>query len=160
MNAAATQTPDRRRATIFTATPQTPSQSARSLYTFPLYCLTRVDAINTCRCIRRCVTSFRVVSRSQIQYFRSSRRFMRLVRFPGKLHKENLVRRYNLASFLCTPTVVTGAMATRSGSRRPRLRLRAHRRRLVPPEPHRRQRALPSRRRRLRGWPMTWAAPG
>ena len=56
--------------------------------------------------------------------------------------------------------VVTGAMATRSGSRRPRPRLRAHRRRLVPPEPHRRQRALPSCRRRFRGWPMTWAAPG
>jgi hypothetical protein len=56
--------------------------------------------------------------------------------------------------------VVTGGMATRSGSRRPRPRLRAHRRRLVPPEPHRRQRALPSRRRRFRGWPMAWAAPG
>jgi hypothetical protein len=56
--------------------------------------------------------------------------------------------------------VVTGAMATRSGSRRPRPRLRPHRPRLVPPEQHRRRRALPSRRRRFRGWPMTWAAPG
>ena len=45
----------------------------------------------------------------------------------------------SLHSILPRP-VVTGAMATRSGSRRPRLRLRAHRRRLVPPEPHRRQR--------------------
>ena len=39
-----------------------------------------VDAVNTTCCIRR---SFRVVSRSQIQYFHSSRRIMRLVRFPA-----------------------------------------------------------------------------
>jgi hypothetical protein len=42
-----------------------------------------VDAINTFRVIAGRFTLFRVVSRSQIQYFRSSRRFMRLVRFPA-----------------------------------------------------------------------------
>jgi hypothetical protein len=42
-----------------------------------------VDAINTFRVIAGRFTLFRVVSRSQIQYFRGSRRFMRLVRFPA-----------------------------------------------------------------------------
>ena len=60
MNAAATQTPTAGARQIFTATPQTPSQSSRSLYTFPLYCRTRVDGVNTFRCIRR---SPHVVSR-------------------------------------------------------------------------------------------------
>ena len=46
MNAAATQHRTAGARQFFTATPQTPSQSARSLYTFPLYCRTRVDALS------------------------------------------------------------------------------------------------------------------
>jgi hypothetical protein len=42
-----------------------------------------VDAINTFRLIAGCFTLFRIVSGRQIQYFRSSRRFIRLVRFPA-----------------------------------------------------------------------------
>jgi hypothetical protein len=48
-----------------------------------------VDAINTFRVITSRFTSFDVVSRGQIQYFRSSRGFMRLVRFPAALHQES-----------------------------------------------------------------------
>jgi hypothetical protein len=43
----------------------------------------QVDGINTSGVSAGRFTLFRVVSRSQIQYFRSSRRFMRLVRFPA-----------------------------------------------------------------------------
>ena len=63
MNAAATQTRTAGARQIFN--PQTPSQSSRSLYTFPPYCRTRVDGVNTFRCIRssppRLFASFRVV---------------------------------------------------------------------------------------------------
>jgi len=40
------------------------------------------------------VASFRVVSRSQIRYLRSSRRFMRLVRFPAAPQQKQQVRGY------------------------------------------------------------------
>jgi hypothetical protein len=46
-------------------------------------CAYSLDAINTRRVSAGDCAYFRVVSRRQIQYFRSSRRFMRLVRFPA-----------------------------------------------------------------------------
>jgi hypothetical protein len=49
-----------------------------------------VDAINTAGVFAGRFTLFRVVSRSQIQYFRSSRRFMRPVRFPAAPQRKML----------------------------------------------------------------------
>ena len=63
-------------------------------------------------------------------------------------------------SRILSQPVVTGAVTTRSGSRRLRPRLRPRRRRLLPPGQRRRRRALPVPLRRFRGWPMTSAAPG
>jgi hypothetical protein len=83
VNAAATQTPDRRHATNFHSDPQTPSLSPRSLYMFPLYCRTRVDGVNTFRCIRR---SPHVVSRrfaSSYSTFPQLTGILQRVRFPA-----------------------------------------------------------------------------
>ena len=50
-----------------------------------------VDAINAFGVSAGRVASFRVVSRHQIHYFRSSSRFMRLVRFPAAPQQKVLV---------------------------------------------------------------------
>jgi hypothetical protein len=47
-----------------------------------------VDAINTVRVLASRFTLFRVVSLSQIQYFRTSRLFFGLVRFPAAPQEE------------------------------------------------------------------------
>jgi hypothetical protein len=65
-----------------------------------------VDAINTFRVIASRFTLFRVVSRSQIQYFRSSRRFMRLVRFPAAPQERNLARATSCGQFSFSSTFV------------------------------------------------------
>jgi poly(3-hydroxyalkanoate) synthetase len=51
---------------------------------------TGVDAINTFGVSAGGSRLFCVVSRSQIRYFRSSRRFMRLVRFPAAPQRKML----------------------------------------------------------------------
>jgi hypothetical protein len=78
---------------------------------FTLYSTTRcartrhVDAVNTFGVSAGHSASFRVVSRRQIQYFRSSRRFMRLVRFPAAPQRRCWSGPQALASFLFSSVI-------------------------------------------------------
>src|SRR5271156_555409 len=73
------------------------------------------------------VASFRVVSRSQIRYLRSSRRFMRLVRFPAAPQQKQQVRGYKSDQSPLSPHLSPQSGGVCEDGRRCRGRLRVSR---------------------------------
>jgi hypothetical protein len=75
-----------------------------------------VDAINTFGEFAARVTLFRVVSRRQIPRFRSSRWFMRLVRFPAAPPRRYWSEPQALASFRFSPHLSVPVMYSSCGA--------------------------------------------